>query len=229
MRSYNWEAMNRQILRSTFNAHNAGDISLEAARTYVNAAQKRCEVDRARGVAALDDIFCSGWSPEPALNGRYRGELVTLTLAPALARSIRSLVDRRRPWQGKRFDAAHNRGENLIDPKAIPPARLLWPFYRGYRRDGATGDGATALAFPFRTSVESSLSDPDFPVLKLDYDLPANPRFVLSVRRVVDEVVQVADGYYLGRAYVRWYGGGWSLAGYFTLSADAGPREMNRD
>lgn len=224
--------MNDQILRSSFDTHNAGDISLEAARTYVNAARKRCEADRAAGIAALDDIFRSGRPPAPALNGQYQGELVTITLAPGLTRPIESLIERYRPWRGKVFDAAHNRGENVIHPGAIPPARLLWPFYRGYRRGGGM-----ARAFPFRTTVGPALRDAELPVLKLDYDVPANPRLALSIRRVLDEVVQVADGYYLGKAYVHWYGGGWSLAGYFTLLADrsrrptgvGGRREMSSD
>lgn len=216
--------MNDQILRSAFDTHNAGDISLEAARTYVNAAQKRCEADRAAGIAALEDIFCSGGPPAPALNGRYWGELVTITLARGLTRPVESLVARYRPWQGKVFDAAGQRGENVIHPGAIPPARLLWPFYRGYRREGAE-----ARAFTFRTTVGPALRDPELLVLKLDYDVPANPRLAVSIRRVLDEVVQVADGYYLGKAYVHWYGGGWSLAGYFTLVADESRRPMRAD
>ena len=57
----------------------------------------------------------------------------------------------------------------------------------------------------------------DLDVLRLDYDLPANPRLFVTVRRVLDELVQVADGYYLGKAYVRWYWGAWSMVAYFAL------------
>jgi hypothetical protein len=52
-------------------------------------------------------------------------------------------------------------------------------------------------------------------VLKIDYDLPQNPAF--SIRRVLDELVQVADGVYLGKAHVKWWWGAWQPVAYFSL------------
>ena len=101
------------------------------------------------------------------------------------------------------FDAANDRGDNLFTRDAYLPARVLWPFHRRYRDDGP----ATYRAFDFHTSVGPSRQDAALDVLRLDYNLPANPRLFVTIRRVLDEVVQVADGYYLGKAYVRWYWG----------------------
>lgn len=207
--------MNDQIMISPIDARHVSDVSLEAAETYVRAAQRRLSEDRAAGLAALDDIFRCGSLPDPALDGRYRGEIVAIDVAPGLNQMTAALANLGDPWRGKVFYAAANRGENLVATTATWPARLLWPFYARYRREGAM-----SRAFPFRTAAGPSLRDPDVRVLKLDYDIPANPRLALSIRRILDEVVKVADGYYLGRAYVHWYWGSWSVAAYFALRPD---------
>jgi hypothetical protein len=49
-------------------------------------------------------------------------------------------------------------------------------------------------------------------VLRIDYDLPENPP---SLRRIVDELVAVAPGVYLGHALLR--GGGRRRVAWFTL------------
>ena len=51
-------------------------------------------------------------------------------------------------------------------------------------------------------------------VLKLDYNLETNPGFI--VRDVLDELVQVDIGYYLGKAHLFWRNR-WRCAAYFTL------------
>ena len=40
----------------------------------------------------------------------------------------------------------------------------------------------------------------------------------MSVRRVLDEVVELAEGYYLGKVYLKWWWGRWGLIGYFALT-----------
>jgi len=37
-------------------------------------------------------------------------------------------------------------------------------------------------------------------VMELDYDIPRNPAIV---RRVIDEIVEVGEGSYLGRTYIK--------------------------
>jgi hypothetical protein len=58
-------------------------------------------------------------------------------------------------------------------------------------------------------------------VLKIDYDLDSNPS--LTVRGVLDELVQLDDHLYLGKAHVHWWRpqGGWQMVAYFTLTDDA--------
>ena len=200
-----------QFMTPTFDTKQAGDVSLEAAETYVQAAQRCLDGDRAAGLAALDDIFRCGSVPRP--DGRHRGELVALDVAPGLTPLLDWLTARWLPWQGKIFDRAAARGENVFTRDSYVPARVLWPLYRHYSDDGP----ATYRAFQFRTSVGPSRADSEHDVLRLDYDLPANPRLTVAVRRVLDELVEVADGYYLGRAYVHWYWGAWSPVAYFAL------------
>ncbi len=205
--------MNEQIITEPFDLSQSCDVGLEAAETYVRAAQHRLKSDRAAGLAALDDIFRCGSAPRPAPDGRQRGELVALDIAPGLTGLLGALTERWLPWQGKVFDAAASRGDNIFTRDSYAPARVLWPFHRRYRDDGPD----TYRAFDFRTSVGPSRQDADLDVLRLDYNLPTNPRAIITIRRVLDELVQVADGYYLGKAYVRWYWGSWSMVAYFAL------------
>jgi hypothetical protein len=208
--------VNQQLLTQPFDLSQTCDVALEAAETYVRAAQRRLSRDRAAGLAALDDIFRCGRAAQP--NGRHRGELVALDVAPGLTGLLGALANRRLPWQGKVFDAANNYGDNVFSRDSYAPARVLWPFHRRYRDDGP----ATYRAFDFRTSVGPSRQDANLDVLRLDYNLPANPRLFVTVRRVLDELVQVADGYYLGKAYVHWYWGTWSMVAYFALRPEQG-------
>ena len=116
------------------------------------------------------------------------------------------------PWKGKTFDAAGARGDNIFTRDSLFAAHVYWPLYRGYIDDGPQ----TYRAFMFHTDVAPGRVDPDREVLRLDYDVKGNPR--LSVRRVVDELVQVAAGLYLGKAHLKWWWGTWRVVAYFTLS-----------
>ncbi|HEX9236716.1 MAG TPA: hypothetical protein VF972_10610, partial [Actinomycetota bacterium] len=51
------------------------------------------------------------------------------------------------------------------------------------------------------TRVAPGAVDPDVEVLKIDYDFEANPGFL--IRRILDEVVQVDAGTYLGKILFR--------------------------
>jgi len=180
----------------------------------VQALAKR---DRARALSTLNALFRAGTPPAPALNGRYAGELVMLDIAPGLTQLVNVIVSAWLPWKGKTFDAAQSSGDNLFTRDSLLLARIYWPLYRGYVDDSP----ATYRAFAFRAYLAPGLADPDRQVLKIDYDLPANPAF--SIRRVLDELVQVADGLYLGKAHVRWWWGRWQLVAYFSLKAHRRP------
>lgn len=188
------------------------DRVVAGAAARLEEATAVCGHDRELGMEMLADIFRHGRAPEPALDGRYRGEMLVVDIAPGLTRAVEALVHRADPWLGKVFDAPGARGQNIISPSAQPGARLIWPFYDGYEREAAT-----TVAFPFQTSIGPGLRDRDRQVLRLDYNVEANPRLTVSVRRIRDEVVQVDEDLYLGKWYVHWYWGTWSLVAYFAL------------
>jgi hypothetical protein len=162
----------------------------------------------------LNQIFRAGDSPK-GLDGRCEGILVMTTQGPldGVARSLSSLW---MPWLGKRFDRAAATGDNLMTAGASRVARLAWPTY-AFR----PVEPAVLSAFDFRTYVEPGLADPDRPVLKIDYDLDVNPRFL--IRDILDELMEVGRDTYLGKVHMR-KGGGWKMMGYFALRADPASR-----
>jgi len=160
--------------------------------------------------AGLDALFRAGEVPQPAPDGDTAGELLlTRTVAPldALARAMD------RPglwWLGKTFDAARERGENRFDRRFRAVRRVLWPLYRGLREHPA----GELRGFSFRTWIGSGVRDPDRSVLKIDYSGEPNP---LAVRRVLDELVQIAPGYFLGKAHLLLPGSRWHTVAFFAL------------
>jgi hypothetical protein len=182
------------------------------AISRIRAAQAIRQQDRAQALARLNEVFRQGKPPEPPLYGRYRGELVALDIAPGFTKAAEALAARWLPWQGKAFDASLARGDNIFSRDSLPLARILWPFYRGYVNEGPQ----TYRAFAFRTYIAPGKADPDRQVFKIDYDLSDNPR--LTIRRVLDELVQVDDGLYLGKAHLQWLWGKWQLVAYFSLA-----------
>ena len=184
----------------------------QPARMKLRAAQTLFKHDPTRLFAELNDLFRNGKIPEPMLNGRYAGELVAIEIAPGLTQFFQWLLSRWLPWLGKTFDAAHHSGDNIFTKDSYPLARVFNPFYRGFVNDRPD----TYRCFNFRTYVAPGLIDTDRQVLKIDYNLKENPS--LTVRRVLDELVQVDDNLYLGKAHVRWWFGGWQTVAYFTLT-----------
>jgi len=80
-------------------------------------------------------------------------------------------------WKGKKFIMATQTGINLFEK-----------------------NGAVREVYPFRTWTGKGLTDHDTDVLKIDYNLPTNPFWL---RWVLDELVEVAPGKYLGKAMVK--------------------------
>jgi hypothetical protein len=182
------------------------------AMTSLSSAQSIFARDRKRGFAALNEIFRSGSPPNLPLNGGYIGELVALDVAPGLNQFIEMISSRWMPWKGKIFDAAHASGDNIFTRDSLFLAHIWWPLYRGYIDESAE----KYRAFTFRTHIAPGLADPDREVLKLDYNLEGNPS--LTVRRVLDELVQVEPASYLGKAHLKWWWGKWQLVAYFSLA-----------
>lgn len=183
-----------------------------AGADKLHAARALAHLDRAAARASLNALFRTGTAPV-ALNGRCSGELVLLDIASGLTQLLNAILSAWLPWKGKTFDAARAQGDNLLTNDSRLLAELFNPLYRGFVEDGPF----TYRAFKFRTYVAPGLADPDRDVLKIDYDLPENPS--ATIRRVLDELVQIGDGLYLGKAHVHWWWGRWQCVAFFVLRA----------
>lgn len=174
-------------------------------------AGRRLGTDRQGSAATLNALFKLGSTPDPALDGRYYGDLISTTMFSALDAFGKGLSRLWFPWTGKRFNAATQTGDNVFTSSATVAGRLFWPTFSNYR----PYQPGLYTAFDFHTYTGPGLVDPEITVLKLDYDNSANPNFL--VRSVVDELVQLSGNYYLGKAFLRNSGGGYSLAAFFAL------------
>ncbi len=79
-------------------------------------------------------------------------------------------------WLGKKFDATSSTGINVF-------------------QQGST----TVEEYPFKTYVGKGLRDKGISVLKIDYNSPSNPFWL---RFILDEIVEVSPGQYLGKLHV---------------------------
>jgi hypothetical protein len=190
------------------------DLARRAAWNQVRLAGSRAGKRAAEAHDTLNRIFRLGIPPDPPLDGPTRGIMVTPILARPLDLGLRALATSWVPWTGKRFDAASGTGDNLLVASSRGPARVMWPSYRLK----PLGDGY--VAFRFRTYVGPGTVDPDRETLKIDYDSDENPRFL--IRDILDELVQVVRGAYLGKVLLR-RRGDWRLIGYFALEPAAAP------
>jgi hypothetical protein len=169
----------------------------------------RPRVNRARTLARLDELFRSGRAPDPRPDGALRGRpLTTAVWGPADRFALR-LADLWMPWNGKRFVPASESGVNRFDRSVLGPMRIVWPGYRPERVAGGVVE-----AFPFHTRIGPGTVDPDVTVLAIDYDDEANPSFL--IRRILDELVEVAPGGYLGKVLFR-VRGSFHPIGFFSL------------
>jgi len=189
------------------------NFRVASATDELNAARALLVKERRAGLAALDEQFRAGYPPATALDGRYAGEMLALDIAPGVTRPANWWAGRWMPWLGKRFDAASELGDNIFHNSSRRLAHIYWPLYHDYRPDGPE----TYRAFAFRTRVGPGLAGPDRQVLKIEYDLPQNP--AATVGRVVDELVQIGAGLYLGKAHLRWWWGRWQVVAFFALKA----------
>lgn len=182
------------------------------ARQHMRELRERIKVDRDAALAELDEIFEDGEVPYPLLDGRYAGQVIT-TLFHQPFNSVAGFVaDTWMPWRGKSFDIECGTGDNLLSLSGLWASRLLFPRYRGT----ISLDGDRCHAFGFRMSFGPSRINTDQDVLKVDYDLPENPSFL--IRDLLDEIVEIGEGYYLGRSLLRRSSNNVICWAYFTLS-----------
>ena len=161
--------------------------------------------------AALNDAFRLGGAPTDPLEGTYPGTLVTTTTGRLTDPLLHAISRAWMPWIGKRFYPVSETGDNLLVRSARLPARVFWP---SYRLDRVSDD--RYAAFRFRTYTSPGTLDPDIETLKIDYDSDDNPGFL--IRNILDELVEIAPGEYLGKVLLRRRpGADWRLVGYFSL------------
>lgn len=179
------------------------------AWAWIVEAGERIALRREEALRELGELFRAG-TPSTGLDGRSEGRLVGFTIHPAADRLIAALTHAWMPWLGKRFDAASNTGTNLLRSSARSQLKVLWPSYTPIETDG------NLEAFSFRTRLAPGEIDPDVTVLKIDYDSEENPNLI--IRRILDELVRVEDGIYLGKILYR-TSRSWRPIGFFSLTA----------
>jgi hypothetical protein len=185
------------------------------ALNQLRAAQSLSKQNRTQGLSALNTLFRAGTLPAPALNGRHQGELIALDIAPGLTQFFDWTSSMWMPWLGKTFDASRQSGDNIFTRDSYALARFFNPLYWGFVTEGSK----TYRCFTFRTYTAPGLTDPDRMVLKIDYDMKENPSS--TIRRILDELVQVDSNLYLGKAHAHWWTGGWQTVAYFMLRSPA--------
>ena len=181
------------------------------ARERLRDIQDRLKPDaaRTRALTELDEMFRQGRAPDPLPQGMLAGRFITMSVWGPLDSLTRRIAELWMPWLGKSFDPASMVGVNLLTKSARGPMRVLWP---GYQPERELADRLEA--FPFRNRIAPGELDPDVDVLKIDYDFEDNPN--LLIRRILDELVEIEDGFYLGKILYR-RPGSWASIGFFTL------------
>lgn len=94
-------------------------------------------------------------------------------------------------WQGKRFDASASAGINV------------------FKKNGQTSE-----SYPFKTYVGPGAQDKNLKVLKIDYSENKKPWWL---RYILDEVVEVSPGKYLGKLHITAIPGLPFSLGFFRL------------
>ncbi len=170
----------------------------------------------ARATADLNDVFRAGAVPDPLPEGFLRGRSIMTSLSRALDGAGRVAARLHMPWLGKSFASNAGTGVNVFTKPARILLKALWPSYVPERELVDRIE-----AFPVKTRIERGAVDPDVAVLKLDYNFDENPAFI--VRSVLDELVQVDEGLYLGKVLFRW-GPSFRPIGFFSLERDTADR-----
>ena len=191
--------------------HDDPGLARSRAWNQIRLAGVRARARRAEALRSLDLIFRRGTPPDPPLDGDTRGAIITPVL-PAPAQAVaRAAGEAWMPWLGKTFHAGEQTGVNVVTGDARLPFKALWPSYEPEQ----LGDGRLAV-MTFDTRVGPGTLDPDRQVLKIDYDHDGNPK--LAIRNILDELVQVVPGAYLGKMLMRTKRGApFRLTAYFAL------------
>jgi hypothetical protein len=171
---------------------------------------------RRAALEELDRLFRAGTVPDPLPDGFLSGRLVGTSTWGPWDGVVQRLARAWMPWRGKSFEAQSSTGLNrfAVLPGVRVGFRILWPTYRPIT------DGPDRIeAFAFRNRLGEGAVDPGLNVFKIDYNFESNPGFV--IRRILDELVQIDEGLYLGKILMR-LGGRFRPIGFFMLEATTG-------
>lgn len=141
--------------------------------------------------------FVAGNLPDEPPDGFYRG-------------TAHIFFDRQTPWLGKSFVARDKLGFNIFMAKNSGLLKILMPFYKKFSTN-ANGD---TDAFYFQTRTADGLKDKEIKVIKLDYHAAENP---FLIRIILDEIVEIAPGEFLGKIHLKVFPRFYSTIGYFGL------------
>ena len=131
------------------------------------------------GPTALAQVYAAGTLPElPSVSGVPHGRMLALDALGDSPRIARLAAKLRFPWRGKSFS-----GDSTFAGEGINRIRLF-------------GDRQW---YRFETYTAPSVLDGQ-PCVLLNYDLADNPWFI---RRIRDEIREVASGLFMGPALVR--------------------------
>ena len=167
--------------------------------------------NRAEVLERFEEMFRSGAPPDPPPSGPLDGRLLATSTWGPWDSVVQQLAPGWMPWLGKSFDPEAQTGVNHFLPTA--GTRLLMKvMFPRYVPERERLDRIEA--FPFRTRIAPGELDPSVDVLKIDYDFEPNP---VLVRRILDELVQVAPGRYLGKVLMR-VRDAHHRVGFFSLS-----------
>jgi hypothetical protein len=167
--------------------------------------------NRRDAIQGLEGLFRSGIAPDPWPSGPLEGRLVTTTTWGPWDSFVSGVARLWMPWLGKNFDREERTGLNRFQPTRATSVSLTAIFPAHPQRHLPD----RIEAFPFRNRVGPGVLDPDVQVLKIDYDFEANPGFI---RHILDELVQIAPGHYLGKVLFR-VGVRYRRIGFFSLRA----------
>lgn len=154
----------------------------------------------------LQLLFEKG-SPPKNLNGFYKGKLELFIPINTIERIGALLLMFWLPWYGKNFYYKYNKGDNVI-----PQYMSLFIRSRFGKRTLFKKETKGMHVFPFKTHITKALRD-RLSVLQLDYNLPENPP---KVRQIIDELVEIDNHTYLGKAYIK-TGKKTRLVAFFSL------------
>jgi hypothetical protein len=187
-------------------------VDLDQPQTFWRAVGL-LRLERPAGLVALESVFATGSAPS-GLRGPMRGRFLASTIGHHLDPAFEALTSVWLPWKGKTFDPDAEGGRNLFTAGARRMMRVTLPTYQTLDEPGGR-----CSAFRFITSTGPSAFTPGVEVLRIDYrDVAENPSW--PVRKILDELVMIDEGRYLGQALIE-LRGSLRRAAWFSLEKES--------